>query len=676
MPASSISRMPPPLTHLPNTQDWLSLYSSLSSTVDFNDIKQNPCAAIKTASSPVSSPLSMMFKNKPHKPNLIKDEQDGPKEPSNLIISNRDSGDGYKVNKFSSDRSTLPLPLTVHDKYYDLNSLSSEDFSFTTNTNDVTSITSSDWGDEACEIDRQKSHHLKQLFNAIDQLLFEPGCLKNFISNTEADNQQSSAQPTSSGLMLVRNLLPECEEWASKFPHFRLRGLQIHPPQPSPLLTKQQKTLYQQYLQNRSLGHQPEVSKRFTKSSDANALPRLQADLTVGQQLTSSLMVQGQKIPIPNTSWLPQTRMNRRAPKTRISSMNTWIPSNLANHTRGNLSTLHEDTGLETTRSMNKLTSPLRSTSQWTNSNVRVKSLHRGEGMGTRVTKHHESPTNKELLSETLVEMLLNEALAALEKSTSNTKPTLDGSQIAVANLSTHLSNLSPREIESEGKTTRLSMTPDQHISAKTTPPLISRNRSPEPRESLTLSGKSFYFQKNSAISSFSSLALKNASRDAKFSITWPLRPDIGRSSDSRLNSSQISPTNCRHVNTRVSEKKRPQTNSALPPIVLSRTAPSTFGPQQRRRLGGNEVTRLPSIYSSNSEQNKSIHHSAKLTLYHRGSGNQTTLVQHSSTLPQSEISNPRPKVFVAKYPPYSSRGTKIQYSMGISTDQQILFRR
>ncbi|VDO00728.1 unnamed protein product [Rodentolepis nana] len=286
MPAPSIRQMPPPITHLPNIPDWLSLYSSLTSTRDFNEIKQNSCTVTKTVISPVPSPLSIMFKNRPHKPNLIKDKQNGNKETSNLTSSNKNNGYVHKVDNFSLDRSTAPLLLAAHDKYYDLSTFSSDDFSFTTNANDVTSITSSDWGDEACEIDRQKSHHLKQLFNAIDQLLFEPGCLTNFSSNTGSDNQNSPVNPTNSGLMLVRNLLPECEEWASKFPHFRIRGLQIHPPQPPQLSTKQQKALYPHYMQNRSLGHQPDAFKRFSKSPDAKTPQPTQADLTVGQQFT------------------------------------------------------------------------------------------------------------------------------------------------------------------------------------------------------------------------------------------------------------------------------------------------------------------------------------------------------------------------------------------------------
>ncbi|VDL64867.1 unnamed protein product [Hymenolepis diminuta] len=134
----------------------------------------------------------------------------------------------------------------------------------------------------------------------------------------------------------------------------------------------------------------------------------------------------------------------------------------------------------------------------------------------------------------------------------------------------------------------------------------------------------------------------------------------------------------------------RPQANSALPPIVTSRTAPLTFASRQRRRFGGNEVTRVPSIYISNSERDKNFHHSTKLTLYHEGSGSQTTLVEHSSALPQSETSNPRPQTFATKcitttlyisnsfsfhhIRPGLLKSNALWRSQPKGTDQQILF--
>lgn len=150
MPASSISRMPSPLTQLPPIQNWLSLYSSLTSTVDFNEIKPKPCTTITKSISPIPSLLAMMFNNKDRKLNLLKDKQTRAKESPNLRTSNAASREKHKFNNFSSNKSTHPPPLTSYDRYYDLSSFSSEDFSFTTNPNDVTSITSSDWGDEAC----------------------------------------------------------------------------------------------------------------------------------------------------------------------------------------------------------------------------------------------------------------------------------------------------------------------------------------------------------------------------------------------------------------------------------------------------------------------------------------------------------------------------------------------
>ncbi|VDL64011.1 unnamed protein product, partial [Hymenolepis diminuta] len=231
MPASSISRMPSPLAQLPPIQNWLSLYSSLTSTVDFNEIKPKPYTQITKSISPSPSLLAMMFNNKDRRLNLLKEKQTRAKESPNLGTSNAASREKHKFNNFSSNNSTNPPPPTSYDRYYDLSSFSSEDFSFSTNPNDVTSITSSDWGDEACELDRERSHHVQQLFNAIEQMLFDPGWLKNCHLNTGTENLNTSVHPTSSDLISVRNLLPECEEWASKFPHFRLNGLQIRPPQ-------------------------------------------------------------------------------------------------------------------------------------------------------------------------------------------------------------------------------------------------------------------------------------------------------------------------------------------------------------------------------------------------------------------------------------------------------------
>lgn len=56
-------------------------------------------------------------------------------------------------------------------------------------------------------------------------------------------------------------------------------------------------------------------------------------------------------------------------------------------------------------------------------------------------------------------------------------EPTPDSSRTAIAKLSQRLSNLNPRERESDGRGSKVPVTPDQYSSAKSTLPLISREK-------------------------------------------------------------------------------------------------------------------------------------------------------------------------------------------------------
>ncbi|KAM7532767.1 hypothetical protein Aperf_G00000129556 [Anoplocephala perfoliata] len=250
--------------------------------------------------------------------------------------------------------------------------------------------------------------------------------------------------------------------------------------------------------------------------------------------------------------------------------------------------------------------------------------------------------------------MLLSEALTALEDSTPRPNGTLIDSQAVVAKRSKSLSNLSSRELGSGSeKGSLLSVTPDQIFSSKTPPPSRNSQRSPEPLKNLLLSGKSFHIPKHSGnsattTSSFSSNTLTTESLNAKFSITWPIRSDIRRSPKSRLDSSGISPINHRRVNT-PGGKIRSQTNLTLPPIAMPKAATQTFTSHQRRRRPGSEVALLPSIFNPTSDGENSYHYSSKVMLHHRESVGQTTLVEHSSRLSQSEMNNSRFRYFAAK---------------------------
>ena len=89
------------------------------------------------------SPLAMLFNAKERKPNILPGQ---PKKTENISskVMPGPCGDGC----FS--RHPFPPPPTPCERRLDLSTFSSEDYSFTSNPNDMNSITSSDWGDEAC----------------------------------------------------------------------------------------------------------------------------------------------------------------------------------------------------------------------------------------------------------------------------------------------------------------------------------------------------------------------------------------------------------------------------------------------------------------------------------------------------------------------------------------------
>nr|VZI21592.1 unnamed protein product [Spirometra erinaceieuropaei] len=143
---------------------------------------------------------------------------------------------------------------------------------FSTNSaNDWYSMTSSDWADEVCEFDREESYRVQQMFDAIDTILYETDDMligeskfpvqrsnecstfplgKNVskvsqylwqnngvildpaiktlssVSHNKATAIQGSLRPKQM-FAGVEHLLSECKEWASKFPHLRIRGAGI-----------------------------------------------------------------------------------------------------------------------------------------------------------------------------------------------------------------------------------------------------------------------------------------------------------------------------------------------------------------------------------------------------------------------------------------------------------------
>lgn len=112
--------------------------------------------------------------------------------------------------------------------------------------------------------------HLKEFFCLYNVLLCELGLC------------ESSNQLTSSDFASVKHLIPECEEWVSKFPHFRLHGVQIRPlpmnsrgqPQQWQATTTQQSRLSDPYLDA-----PPLTTRRFTRLPETNRVSQIPLDL-------------------------------------------------------------------------------------------------------------------------------------------------------------------------------------------------------------------------------------------------------------------------------------------------------------------------------------------------------------------------------------------------------------
>ncbi|KAL5967022.1 hypothetical protein TSMEX_005290, partial [Taenia solium] len=255
------------------------------------------------------------------KPNILSSQF---ARPGNADVATMPQGlddDGHTLQNPGKQKPLPQLP-TLCDGYFDLNTFSSEVCSFATNPNDINSLTSSDWGDEVCEVDRRRSQHVKELFNAIDQLLYEPGCLKNHIPSTQIRRSselqsglyESSNQLASSDFASVKHLIPECEEWVAKFPHFRLDGVQIRPlpvnsrGQPQQWLV----TATQQCrLSDHHLNAPPPTNRRFIRLPGTSRVSRTPLDL----QNASRLYLPGKRSLYSIRQWESQTV---KAPENRV----------------------------------------------------------------------------------------------------------------------------------------------------------------------------------------------------------------------------------------------------------------------------------------------------------------------------------------------------------------------
>ncbi|THD24803.1 hypothetical protein D915_004429 [Fasciola hepatica] len=113
---------------------------------------------------------------------------------------------------------------------------------------DWTSVSSSEWGDEMCEFDRQQSLRVRKMFEEIDRMLFDAttvdtgppsapssNCKARTTDSSNLENRTSNRShfdelPEELDFNL-KHLKGECQDWLSRFPHLRVCGKQILPPQ-------------------------------------------------------------------------------------------------------------------------------------------------------------------------------------------------------------------------------------------------------------------------------------------------------------------------------------------------------------------------------------------------------------------------------------------------------------
>lgn len=99
--------------------------------------------------SPSQSILAMLFSTKEIKPNILSSQFAKPENADVATIPQGIDGDGRTLQNPGKQKPRPHTP-TPCDRFFDLNTFSSGGCSFATNPNDINSLTSSDWGDEAC----------------------------------------------------------------------------------------------------------------------------------------------------------------------------------------------------------------------------------------------------------------------------------------------------------------------------------------------------------------------------------------------------------------------------------------------------------------------------------------------------------------------------------------------
>ncbi|CDS37539.1 protein FAM149 [Echinococcus multilocularis] len=675
MPASNISRMPTQLrinanNFLTNGLFWNGTPGDDYIEDNFLDLCQR-----KTFCHPT---LAMLFSAKEIKPNILSGQFAESRNVDVSTVHPGPGGDGL-ISQNPGKPKPLPPPPTPCDGVFALNTFSSDDYSFTTNPNDMNSVTSSDWGDEACEIDRQRSQHVQQLFNFIDQMLFEPECLKTNTSSNQPRNSSEmkrglcgpSKRLESSDFASVKHLMSECEEWVEKFPHFRLHGVQIQPPLVNSRRQPQQwqPTVGQQIRPpDHHLDAPPPTMRRFTRSPETIRAPQIPLDLQNVSCLrlpASPLVIRGQKIrtssSVNTTTWLNRSRVSRVASRTQVGAAHVRFPH--PNNGRTPLSTLPEQA---VTRLAAKSKKSLYSVRQWGSqvvkapeNQVMTRSPQCAVYMGSRTAKSHDGMMSKEALTQALVEIILNEVLEVLENGMSASEKLKDSFAVT-AKLSKSLVTLNSKELENEGGSRR-AMSPNLPSSTKTPSPSQLQDR-------------------NFAIAAPTSSISTTESRNTKFSITWPIRPDYKSSPKRLLDPIRTSPIIYGRSNT-PGGRNRLQTGSTLPPIMINRPIRQLMSRHFRRP--GNDASRLPSIfptavnYPDGEDSETNYHCFAKVSLH--GRSNQTAVLGHLSHLREPlnserlshQMNVRRNHSCATKITSYPPKATRIEYSVEVSAERR-----
>nr|CDS19482.1 protein FAM149 [Echinococcus granulosus] len=683
MPASNISRMPTQLRT--NANNFLTNGFFRNGTPGDDYIEDNflDLCQRKTFCHPT---LAMLFSAKEIKPNILSGQFAESRHADVSTVHPGPGGDGL-ISQNPGKPKPLPPPPTPCGGVFALNTFSSDDYSFTTNPNDMNSLTSSDWGDEACEIDRQRSQHVQQLFNFIDQMLFEPECLKTSTSSNQPRNSSElkrglcgpSKRLASSDFASVKHLIPECEEWVAKFPHFRLHGVQIQPPLMNSRRQPQQwQPMVGQQIRppDHRLDAPPPTMRRFTRSPETIRAPQIPLDLQNVPRLclpASPLVIQGQKIQtsssVNTTTWLNRSRVSRVASRTQVGAAHARFLH--PNNGRTPLLTLPEHALTTTpyeavTRLAAKSKKPLYSVRQWGSqvvkapeNQVMTRSPQCAVYMGSRTAKSHDGMMSKEALTQALVEIILNEVLGALDNGMSASEKLKDSFAVT-AKLSKSLVTLNSKELENEGGSRR-AMSPNPPSSTKTPSPSRLQDR-------------------NFAIAASTSSISTTESRNTKFSITWPIRPDYKSSLKCLLDPIRTSPTIYGRSNT-PSGRNRLQTGSTLPPIMINR--PNLQLMSRHFRRPGNDASRLPSIfptavnYPDGEDSETNYHCSAKVSLH--GGSNQTAVLGHlshlreplnSERLSQHQMDVRQNHSCATKVTSYPPKATQIEYSVEVSAQR------